>query len=171
MLASRAPYWLGESGRAGDEVFNVRSTPAGPTLSYAMRTLRVVTSLLPDESEFDPRPKLALDDIERGWAASYWGRGWARSLRILVEISADSLERRWPADAAVAHIAAAFRRTLVSLHPAATETRSPLMANGCRLFSSRPDTLLPISLERVTDALDTVLDDVRVGSAAVARGA
>src|SRR6185503_2027043 len=165
-----------------------------------------------------------------GWAASYWGRGWARSLRILVEISADAAERRWPADrfalaldhlrrraphativvagvphrapdvellatradallftpswrqtmamtasadlvltadAPVAHMAAAFRRTLVSLHAAGTETRAPLMANGCRLFSSRPDTLLPIPLERVTGALDAVLDDVRVGTAAL----
>ena len=234
MFASRAPYWLGESGRAGDRVFNVRSSPAEVSLSYAMRTLRVVAPLLPDETDHDPRPKLVLDDIERGWAASYWGRGWARSLRILVEISADAPERRWPADrfafvldhlrcraphativvagvphrapdiellatradallftpswrqmmamtasadlvvtadGAVAHVAAAFRRTLVSLHAAGTETRAPLMANGCRLFSSRSDTLLPIALERVISALDAVLDEVRVGTKSMTRTA
>ena len=98
MLASRAPYWLGETGRVRDEVFNVDTPPADPSLSNAMRTLRLVSPLLRENVEADPRPKLALDDIERGWAASYWGRGWARSLRILIDVSADVPERRWPTE-------------------------------------------------------------------------
>ena len=51
MMASRAPYWIGETGRPGDGVYNVRIPRAVPELSHVERTMRLAAPLLPDGSD------------------------------------------------------------------------------------------------------------------------
>jgi ADP-heptose:LPS heptosyltransferase len=60
-------------------------------------------------------------------------------------------------DTAVSHVAAAFDRTIVSLHPVATESWRPYQARGRQLFSSSSLTLNFISVVQVLRAVDQLL--------------
>lgn len=63
-------------------------------------------------------------------------------------------------DTSVSHVAAAFDRTIVSLHPVETEPWRPYRASGRQLYSSSRLTLNFIQPEAVTAAVDEFLGNL-----------
>ncbi len=96
MLASRAPFWVGESGRRTSWVYNVAVPPAPDGLLHLERELRLAAPFLEDRAAVEARPMLVVDSGERAWAERQWQSCGRSGARILVNLSAGHPARRWP---------------------------------------------------------------------------
>jgi ADP-heptose:LPS heptosyltransferase len=96
MLASRARYWVGESGRRTSWVYNVALPPAPDGLLHLERELQLAIPFLDDGASVQRRPMLGVDPAEHAWAERQWRSCGRPGARVLVNISAGSAVRRWP---------------------------------------------------------------------------
>lgn len=94
MLASRARYWIGEWGRGSDYLLNILVAPPSATTTHLDRMIGLAQPFLTRSP--DRRPRLTVRRDERDAAESMWGRR-SRGSRILVNVSTNGPERRWPA--------------------------------------------------------------------------
>ncbi len=96
MLASRARYWVGESGRRTGWTYNVAVPPAPNGLLHVEREVRLAVPFVAGGARMDPRPRLTLDAERRDWAERLWNDPIRGGPRILVNLSASIAARRWP---------------------------------------------------------------------------
>lgn len=112
MLASGAEHRIGIADRGNDAAFNL--TVPGDTREDAHMVDRIgalAAAFGVDPSTLRRTPTLHVTDDERSWASGVWGERIAadgpRPLRVLVNVSAGTIARRWPVDryaAVMAHI-------------------------------------------------------------------
>jgi len=95
MLGSRARFWVGEHGRGSDYLLNVAVAPPKRTSTQLARMLGLAKPFLTRTPE--SRPWLCLADDEIDAAEEVWGR-WTGGRRVLINVSTNGPERRWPAE-------------------------------------------------------------------------
>lgn len=109
MLASRARWRIGSSGRPHDRVYNVPVAPPGDIhrVHHVDHLARLAAPLGLGAGDADWRPTLVVMPLEREAARARWDAapGWGGGPRVLVNISAGQACRRWPD----AHFAVALR--------------------------------------------------------------
>ena len=102
ILASGARYRIGIAGRGNDAAFNV-TVPESPDPNAHMveRLAALVRAFDVDPGAIDRRPTIAITDAERAKAEAIWGdsRG---ALRVVINVSAGTIARRWPPERYVA---------------------------------------------------------------------
>jgi ADP-heptose:LPS heptosyltransferase len=97
ILASGARFRVGIAGRGNDAAFNITVPPDDRANAHMVHLLSALAAPFGVErDEVQLRPSLDLTDAERARAESAWsGHDGAR--RVLINISAGSAERLWPA--------------------------------------------------------------------------
>lgn len=96
VLASGAPQRIGIAGRGNDAAFTITVPPdPRPDGHMVDRLVALVRAFDVDPDTVDRRPSLPLTEDERAWADAMWAPrdGGAR---VLVNISAGTVERKWP---------------------------------------------------------------------------
>ena len=112
VLASGARYRIGIEGRGNDAAFNV--TVPGRTerdVHMVDRLAALARAFDIDMSASDREPTLTITAAERDAAVQAWN-GSAGGARVLINISAGTAEREWPADRY-----AALARHVAKRHP------------------------------------------------------
>jgi heptosyltransferase-2 len=94
MLGSGARYWVGEHGRGSDYLLNVAVARPKPGATQLERMLGLAKPFLTRPPVL--RPLLCLTEDEIDAAEEIWGR-WTGGRRILINVSTNGPERRWPA--------------------------------------------------------------------------
>jgi ADP-heptose:LPS heptosyltransferase len=115
MLGARAPVWIGEGGRTNDHVYSITVPPAVPRMLHAERMMQLARPFTDDAARASIRPRLELTASERAVAEAVWASTRGAGDRILINLSASSLLRRWP-DASFAALLDRIR----SLRPTAS---------------------------------------------------
>ena len=102
ILASRARYRIGIAGRGNDSAFNL-TVPESPDPNAHMvdRLAALVRAFGVEPSTIDRHPTIELTAAERANAEAIWGERNG-SLRVLVNVSAGIVPRRWATDNYVA---------------------------------------------------------------------
>ena len=111
MLASGAPYRIGIAGRGNDAAINVPVPAAGGEQHMTIELAALATAFGIDPASRDWTPFLEITPRQRDDAAAHWrsiGNGAGR--RVLVNISAGPVTRRWQTDKYVEVIAHLRRR-------------------------------------------------------------
>jgi heptosyltransferase-1 len=159
MVASRAPYWIGETGRPGDGVYNVRIPRADSELSHVERMMRLAAPLLPDATAIELRPHLPLHPLEPAWADAQWSSTWAVVPRVLLNVGSDSPEPRWPVErfAAVADYVRRERPSaaIIVVGPSSQSAAIELLAAGVNGLALIPTVRQLMSLTATADLVVT----------------
>ena len=102
ILASGARYRIGIAGRGNDAAFNLTVPPSpDPNAHMVERLAALVRAFDVDPRAIDRHPTIDLTSAERDAAEAIWGNtDGAR--RVLVNVSAGILARRWPVERYVA---------------------------------------------------------------------
>ena len=102
ILASGARYRIGIAGRGNDAAFNV-TVPESPDPNAHMveRLAALVRAFGVDPATIDRHPTIELTAAERANAEAIWGERTG-SVRVLVNVSAGIVPRRWATDNYVA---------------------------------------------------------------------
>jgi ADP-heptose:LPS heptosyltransferase len=101
ILASGARYRVGIAGRGNDAAFNVTVPGDAPPGTHMVDRLAALARAFDVDLDAEQRhPELTITAAERDAANAAWGP--PESLRVLVNISAGHIERRWPDDRYVA---------------------------------------------------------------------
>lgn len=108
MLATRAPYRIGLSGRPNDAIYTLPVAPGPPGSLVLEESARTVTPFGLALDGTDWRSELFLRPDEMARAETLWRRQ-SGTPRILVNVSAVTGDRRWPTDRFEA-LAAQLRR-------------------------------------------------------------
>jgi ADP-heptose:LPS heptosyltransferase len=163
VLASGARYRIGIAGRGNDAAFNL-TVPASsdPNAHMVERIAALARAFDVNPQTIDRRPRIDLTDAERANAESIWNSP-AGALRVVINVSAGILARRWPTERYVAvmrHIrrrapnatfrvigapAEAERAELVAREGGGTRVRTPSIRDAFALvatanFVFTPDT-------------------------------
>jgi ADP-heptose:LPS heptosyltransferase len=102
ILASGARCRVGIAGRGNDAAFNVTVPPSpDPNAHMVERLAALVRAFDVDPQTIDRHPTIELTDAERARADAIWG-DIGRSFRVLVNVSAGTIARRWPPERYVA---------------------------------------------------------------------
>lgn len=118
MLASGAPYRVGVGGGHNDFVYNVRARPYDRSVHYVEGSRALAEPFGAGVGSVDWRPEIFLSGAERDEAERVWHRAAedmdAESIRLLVNLSASEVRRRWSDEnfAEVLRAARAVRPTL-----------------------------------------------------------
>jgi ADP-heptose:LPS heptosyltransferase len=100
MLASGARYRVGIAGRGNDSAFNITVPGENSDTAHMVERLAALAAAFDVAlSEDDRQPVLDVARDELGRAEKHWGDGRPR---VLVNISAGTADRTWPADNFVA---------------------------------------------------------------------
>lgn len=126
MLATGARYRIGIGGRANDFIYTVPVPAAAPDAHQILQSAATATPFGVNVQRTDWRPELFIDADERTRAEQTWRTTAEGHPRILVNIAAREVRRRWPADRVVAAIRSAREAapqgvTLVMAPPAELE--------------------------------------------------
>ena len=102
ILASGARYRIGIAGRGNDAAFNVTVPPSpDPNAHMVERIAALVRAFDVDPATIDRRPEINLTEGERTKAEAIWGAPDG-ALRVVINVSAGILARRWPPERYVA---------------------------------------------------------------------
>jgi ADP-heptose:LPS heptosyltransferase len=107
MLATGARYRIGIGGRANDFIYTIPVRAAPPDAHQILQSAATATPFGVDVERTDWRPELFIAVDERVRAEQVWRTNTDGGLRILVNIAAGEVRRRWPSDRVVAAIRAA----------------------------------------------------------------
>jgi ADP-heptose:LPS heptosyltransferase len=110
MLVARAGYRIGLAGREGDAAYNIRVPGCGEGLHHVEHSAATAAAFGIDRRSTDLRPRLFPSVAEHAAAETYWAQttaadGSIDGPRVLVNVSANNVRRRWPE--------AAYREALV----------------------------------------------------------
>ena len=97
MVAAGAPYRIGLSGRTNDAIYTLPVPAGAPDASFLVESLRTAQPFGVTLEGADRHPDLFITADERQRAEARWG-GEPGSLRLLVNVSAFTADRRWPHD-------------------------------------------------------------------------
>jgi len=102
ILASGARYRVGIAGRGNDAAFNL-TVPESPDPNAHMveRLAALVRAFEVDPRTAERRPAIDLTDAERAAADAIWGDAGA-AFRVVINVSAGTVARRWPPERYVA---------------------------------------------------------------------
>jgi ADP-heptose:LPS heptosyltransferase len=104
ILASGARFRVGIAGRGNDAAFNITVPGDGRANAHMVDLLSALAAAFDvDPSAVERRPTIDLTDDELARAETLWGAA-AEARRVVVNISAGTSDRRWPADNFVAVI-------------------------------------------------------------------
>ena len=113
ILASGARHRVGIAGRGNDAAFNLTVPPSPDPYAHMVERLAALAGAFgADPRAIDRRPTLDLTDAERARADAVWGDS-DDALRVLINVSAGTVARRWPVDrylAVMRHIRARGER-------------------------------------------------------------
>jgi ADP-heptose:LPS heptosyltransferase len=102
ILASRARYRIGIAGRGNDAAFNLTvPESSNPNAHMVDRLAALVRAFGVEPATIDRHPTIVLTDAERANAEMVWGERNG-SFRVLVNVSAGIIPRRWATDNYVA---------------------------------------------------------------------
>ena len=104
MVAARAPYRIGLSGRANDAVYTLPVPAGAANASFLTESARTAQPFGVPLEGTDWHAELFLADDERQRAEARWNAG-PGSLRLLLNVSAFTADRRWPLDRSAALVA------------------------------------------------------------------
>ena len=102
ILASGARHRVGIAGRGNDAAFNLTVPPSpDPNAHMVERLAALARAFDVDPRSMDRRPTIDLTDAERANAEAIWGEA-DDTLRVLINVSAGTIARRWPVERFVA---------------------------------------------------------------------
>ncbi len=105
MLASGAHTWVGEDDRGSDYLLNATVPRPLASTTHLARMLALATPFY-EEALVESRPLLVVRAREQSRARNMWG-GSRPGSRVLVNVSTNGVERRWPGEgfaAVVRHV-------------------------------------------------------------------
>lgn len=145
MLASGARHRIAAAGREGraaaDEVITIPVPTPAAAVHMTERLGALAAAFGVDFAGGDWRPEIVLTDDERARADAAWGGGAARP-RVLVNVSAGIVQRRWPEERYVAvldHLRARARGAVLLLIGAPDESERAVRiaaAGGARYVAT-----------------------------------
>lgn len=175
MLASGARHRIGIGGRINDYAFTLRVPPATSAAHHIDHSAVLATAFGVNLDEVDWRPTIYLNDKERSRAEMQWDGAKPempdRAGRILINVSAGRLVRRWPDDRFV-RLVQHLRSTVPDLNvliisaPAESDRAIRIAAEGQARYAPTKNLRNALALVATTDIL--VTPDTSIGHAASA---
>jgi ADP-heptose:LPS heptosyltransferase len=107
MLATRAPYRIGLAGRRDDWIYTLPARPNGPLVHLVDYLAELAVPFGVDRTSARTRPMLTVREDERVAAHGTWTGVAGDGTRLLVNLSAGNVDRRWPDERFLAVLASA----------------------------------------------------------------
>ncbi len=171
MLATGARWRIGIGGRRNDFAYTLPVPAAPPGVHAIEQAAQTAIPFGIDPATADWRTELFLRDAERARAEAWWGPRDARP-RFLVNVSAVTADRQWPADrfaAVLRHVQqVAAVRALVISAPSDNDVAARIAAEGGAEFVSEARIRDAFALVATADAVFT--PDTSIAHAAAATG-
>jgi ADP-heptose:LPS heptosyltransferase len=104
ILASGARHRIGIAGRGNDAAFNLTVPPSpDPNAHMVERLAALARAFDVEPDEIERRPSIELTDAERKKAGALWAGDTANgAFRVVINVSAGTVARRWPVERYVA---------------------------------------------------------------------
>ena len=159
MLATGARYRIGIGGRANDFIYTLPVPAAAADAHQILQSAATAAPFGVDVRRTDWRPELFIDAEERARAEKTWRADGDVHPRLLVNIAASEVRRRWPSDRVVAAIRAArdvsTRSTVLVMAPPSELEEAERIARGAGARAVIPGLRDALALVATADIVFT----------------